>query len=128
LFLSFVSLSLSSSSGTRRAALREEGPRAALRGREALLLPLLLRSPLRREKKQESPPSIGQKSVATSRNEKREKKKLKEKKPMNPSAVANWASRLPLASKSSAAVILAGYLLQFLAPGIRKYLALVPAR
>ena len=47
---------------------------------------------------------------------------------MNPSAVANWASRLPLASKSSAAVILAGYLLQFLAPGIRKYLALVPAR
>jgi len=89
LFLSFVSLSLSSSSGTRRAALREEGPRAALRGREALLLPLLLRSPLRREKKQESPPSIGRKSVATIRNEKREKKKLKEKKPMNPSAVAN---------------------------------------
>ena len=46
----------------------------------------------------------------------------------DPSAVANWASRLPLASKASAAVILAGYLLQLLAPGIRKYLALVPAR
>lgn len=42
--------------------------------------------------------------------------------------IATWASRLPLASKTSAAVVLAGYLLQLLAPGIRKYLALVPAR
>ena len=42
--------------------------------------------------------------------------------------VANWASRLPLASKSSAAAILVGYFLQLLTPAIRKYLALVPAR
>jgi len=56
------------------------------------------------------------------------KKSSKKKNKMDPSAVANWASRLPLASKSSAAVVLIGYLLQLLAPGIRKYLALVPAR
>ena len=56
------------------------------------------------------------------------KKTLREKKPMDPSAVASWASRLPLASRASAAVILGGYTLQALAPGVRKYLALVPAR
>lgn len=102
-----------------------------LRGIEELLLLVLLRSlssPPREEQTTNNRVAASADLTEKVRARESETKNHTKKKQMDPSAVANWASRLPLASKSSAAVILAGYLLQLLIPAIRKYLALVPAR